>query len=229
MQIVMYFLSLFLVTASLIIFVTIGGFFSSYFYKLIGDSTSWENGFDSLNPLNHIDLFNILIFMITGWFLGMKRPPFDNDFKMNQFIDVCKMILYIIGPGLFHIIIAAIILFLGVLCFSIPFFQLAIKTSLRANSYFIFDIVSILKINGIKLLFATFCLYSISINLILALLNFIFAFIDILFKRYFVYMMADMKFIFLFYVAIFLFVAFFSGYITYFFWKIIVLPLYLLY
>lgn len=226
-QVVMYFLSLFLVTMSLIFFVTIGGFFTAYFYKILGNSTACEDGFNSLNPLNHLNPFIILIFMTFGWFFGMKRPQLATEFYSGN--REVKKIISFFGPGLFHIVLASVMLFIGVYYFSFSFSFFAIKTSLQASSNFILELVSSLKINGIKLLCAGFLLYSVSMNLVLGLFNFLFSLIDLFFKKYFSYNMSDMRFIFLFYICIYLFLLFFSKYIMYFFWKIIILPLYLLY
>jgi hypothetical protein len=228
MQIIMYFISLFLLTATLILFVTLGGCFSAYLYKRIGDSSAWENGFGNMNPSNHIDPLVVLVFVITGWFFGIKKTPFYSEFEPN-FKGFIKKMIYCFGPAMFHLSLASIILYIGVSCFSLPFFSLAITTPLGASSTFITTVVGGLKVKGVKLICAIFFLYSISINLSLALLDLLFSCIDAFLKRYIIAYMDNMKFLFIFYFCLFFLIACFSRYITYFFWKMIIFPLYLMY
>lgn len=224
----MYFLSLFLLTMSLILFVTLGGVLSAYLYKLIGDSSAWESGYNSLNPFKHIDYFIILIFMITGWFLGMRKPPFYYMWE-SGLKGYLQRIVYFFGPALIHLIIASLFLFCGVYFFSLNFVVLAFKTLLKANYQFVFDIVSLLKINGLKLIAVLSMLYSIPVNLNLALLDLVFSFLDFVTKRYFMENILNIRFILLLYAFVILFLYFFGNYIMYFFWNIILLPLLLLY
>lgn len=224
----MYLLSLLLLTVSLILFVTIGGVFTAYFYKLIGDQSAWDNGYNSLNPFKHIDFFIIIVFMITGWFLGMRKPPFYYVFAdgVKGFI---QKLSYFFIPPLFHIISASLLLFVGAYLFSLNFVVLAFKTSLKANNQFVLDIVSLLKINGFRLISVLFALYSISINLNLALLNIVFSIIDIITKKYFSENIFDLKLILLLYVLIILFLYLLGNYIMYFLWNLILLPLWFMY
>ncbi len=58
---------------------TFKGFFQAFVAKLMGDRTAYEDGFISLNPLVHVDIFGItatvtLIFFL-GMFLGNTVPP----------------------------------------------------------------------------------------------------------------------------------------------------------
>lgn len=224
----MYFLALCLLTISLLIFIVAGGVFTSYLYKRIGDSSSWENGYQSLNPFNHIEYFVIILFIITGWFIGMKRPSFLHNWK-NGIKGILQKLAYLFVPSLFHLVIASILLFVGVYFFSYQFLLLSFKASLKVNISYITEVCNILHIRGPQLIFVLFSLYSIILNLNLALLNFLFSILDYIIKKYFFEQMLNIKFIFLLYGIVMLLLYIFGNSIMYFFWNIIVIPLLLLF
>ena len=227
-KVAMYFFSLCLLTISLLFFVTLGGFFSSYLYKKIGDSTSWESGYDSLNPFNHIDYFVIIIFIFTGWFIGIKKPLFLHNWQQG-YKGVLQKISYLFLPAFFHLILASVLLFIGVYFFSYQFLLLSFKTSLKANAGYILEVAKLLQVKGPQLIFALFSLYSVVLNLNLALLDILFSFLDYIIKKYFFENILDIKFIFLLYGIVMCLLYMFGNSIMYFFWNIIVIPLLLLF
>jgi hypothetical protein len=224
----MYFFSLCLLTISLLFFVTLGGIFSSFLYKKLGDDSSWESGYNSCNPFNHIDYFVIMFFIFTGWFIGIKRPPFLYTWKKGL-QGFFQKLAYLFAPSLFHLCIASILLFAGVYFFSYPFLLLSFKTTLKANIGYIYEVLSLLKIKGPKLIAALFFLYSIILNLNLALLDFLFALLDYIIKKYFFEQMLNLKFIFLLYAVVMFLLYLVGNKIMYLFWNIIITPLILLF
>jgi hypothetical protein len=225
---VIYFFSLFLLTTSLLFFVTLGSIFCSFLYKKMGDDSSWESGFSSLNPLNHIDYFVIIFFIFTGWLIGIKRPAFFNNWKKGL-SGILQKLIYLFVPTLFHLFIASLLLFIGVYFFSYEFLLLSFKTSLKVSSSYIYEVITLLKIKGPKLIFALFFLYSVILNLNLALLDFLFSLLDYIIKKYFFEQMLNIKFIFLLYGIIMLMLYIFGNKIMYLFWNIIITPLILLF
>jgi hypothetical protein len=85
-----------------------------------------------------------------------------------------------------------------------------------------------LHIKGPKLLCVIFSLYSIVINLNLALLSVLFAGLDYIIKRYFFDDVLDIKSMLLLYMFVFFLLYMFGNSILYFFWNIIITPLFLL-
>ncbi len=227
-KIAMYFFSICLLSIVLLFFVTLGGIFSAYLYKKIGDDTAWNAGFNSLNPLNHIDYFVIIFFIITGWFIGMKKPTFLHNWK-DGFKGFCQKLVFIFCPAMFHLFIASFLLFIGVYFFSYQFFLLACKTSLKANYFYISEVSKFLQIKGPKLIFSIFSLYGVILNLNLALLDFLFSILDYIIKKYFFDDMLNIKFVFLLYATVILLLYLFGNGIMYFFWNIIIIPLLLLF
>lgn len=225
---VIYFFSLFLLTTSLLFFVTLGGIFCSFLYKKMGDDSSWESGYRSCNPFNHIDYFVIIFFIFTGWLIGIKRPTFFNNWKRGV-SGILQKLTYLFVPTLFHLFIASLLLFFGVYFFSYEFLLLSFKTSLKVSGSYIYEVITLLKIKGPKLIFALFFLYSIILNLNLALLDFLFSLLDYIIKKYFFEQMLDIKFIFLLYGIIMLMLYIFGNKIMYLFWNIIITPLILLF
>jgi hypothetical protein len=223
----MYFFSLSLLTLALLLFVTVGGIFSSYIYKKIGDPSSWDNGYNSLNPFNHIDYFVVIFFIVTGWFIGMKKPSFEHNF-LNGIKGFLQKIIYFIAPMSLHLILASFLLFLGVYLFSYDFLLLAFKTSLKANPAYVTNVFTILQVKGPKLILSLFSLYSIVLNLNLAILSFLFSILDYIIKKYFFEDMFNIKFIFLLYAFVLLLLYVFGNSIMYFFWNIVIMPLFLL-
>jgi hypothetical protein len=224
----MYFFSFTLLTLSLLFFVTAGGIFSSFLYKKIGDDSSWHSGYNSFNPFNHIDYFVIIFFIFTGWFIGIKKPPFLGNWK-EGLKGLLQKSIYLFVPSLFHLFLGSVLLFIGVYFFSYQFLLLAFKTSLKANTLYIYEVSSTLQIKGPQLIFALFSLYSIVLNLNLALLDFLFSVLDYVIKKYFFEEMLNIKFIFLLYAIVMLLLYIFGNKIMYLFWNIIVSPLILLF
>ncbi len=227
-KVAMFIFAVFLLTTSLLFFVTLGGVFSSYLYKKIGDSSAWESGFNSLNPFKHVDYFVLIFFLFTGWFFGIKKPPFFYNWSkgLRGFL---QKLSYLFVPSLFHLSIASLLLFLGVYFFSYPFLLLAFKASLKVNSVYLLHVLAVLQIKGPKLIFALFSLYSIILNLNLALLHFLVSFLDYIIKKYFMEDMLDIKFILSFYGIVIFLLYLFGNKIMYFFWNIIITPLFFLF
>lgn len=223
-KIAMYFFSLLILTISLLFFVTLGGVFCSYLYKKIGDSSSWDSGYNSFNPSKHVDFFLIILFILTGWFVGIKKPPFINNWE-NGIKGFIQKISYLLIPTIFYLIISAILLFIGVYFFSFKLLVLAFKTSLKANFSYIAEVSSLLTIKGPKLIGAVFLLYSVILNLNLSLLYLLFSFLDYIIKKFFLKYTFDIKFIFLLYGFVILLLYLFGNSIMYFFWNIIITPL----
>ncbi|MCK4265463.1 site-2 protease family protein [Candidatus Babeliales bacterium] len=61
---------------SLILVLTFRGFFRALIAKLLGDRTAYNEGFMTLNPVAHIDLFGLLLIIFVLLIIGGLLPGF---------------------------------------------------------------------------------------------------------------------------------------------------------
>lgn len=223
----MYLFSLLILIFSLLFFLTIGGVFNAYLYKQMGDDSAWDSDYSSLNPIYHIDLFVLVVFIFLGWLIGMKKPPFSYDWA-DGVKGICQKFIFIFGVGSFYLFWASLFLFIGALLWKGSFVILAFKTGLKANSHFILEVSNLLKIKGPSLILAVFSLVSVVINLHLAIIDLLFSFLDFVLKKYLANYIMDFKFIIGIYLFFILVFSLYGNVIMYFFWNLISLPLYLL-
>lgn len=223
----MYFFSLLILVFSLLFFLTIGGVFQAYVYRKIDNDAIEDDTSFSWNPIHHIELFVFVVFIFFGILVSLKKQPFLHKWA-DGIKGIIQKILFMFSGGCFHLFCASIFLFFGTLLWKSPFIFLALKTSLKADYHFIFDIKNILGVQGPKLILATFSLVSIAINLHIAMLDFLFSILDFTLRKYLLSYMLDFKFILGIYLLFLIFFLLYGNAIMYFFWRVISSPLYLL-
>lgn len=221
-----YFFSLMISSLTALFFISVSIVFISYLYKKLGDSFSWDNGFNSWNPFYYIEPVFFLLFLFTGLLISYRFPPFfflwDDGYK-----GILQRIAYFIAPVLFHLIIACVILFIGCLFFKVKFLfcSLAFRwviPDIRA----LFFVINLIQVRGILLIGAMFFLYTISFNVYLAMVTLFFSIINYLMQYSF---FGDSYKDKIFLAMLFLiFVIFMGGYIYNFLWKCISIPVMLL-
>jgi len=59
-----------LIFITLIIIITFKGFFKALFTKILGDDSAYDEGFVTLNPLEHIEFFNMTLILIIYFFVS---------------------------------------------------------------------------------------------------------------------------------------------------------------
>jgi hypothetical protein len=226
---VMYLFSLLILVACLIFYLTIGGVVQGYIRSYITGDVSIDSE-ELWNPAAHIELFVLIFFVFFGILISLKKQPFI-EIDGGFFADIksfFKNVFLLFGGGIFHLLLASLFLFFGAALWKGPFVVFAVKTSLKASSQFVLLVSKIFSATGPKLFSISFLLISVVLNLHIALLDFIFSLLDFFLRKYFSQHLFDFKFLLLIYIFFLLFFLFFGNIITYFFWKVISLPLYLL-
>lgn len=61
--------------------VTILGFFEAWMATMAGDETAEEQGFLTLNPLKHVDLFGLIFIVLIKWGFGQRIPTNPANIK----------------------------------------------------------------------------------------------------------------------------------------------------
>jgi hypothetical protein len=218
-----YIFSLIIFSFSSLFFITISVIAVSYLYKKIGDSSSWDSGFNSWNPFDHIEPLFFIFFIFTG-LLIFKHPPFyftwDSGYK-----GFLQRMAYFLLPVLFHLLIGFMILFIGVFIYKLNFLLASLSMNSfvpEINSKSLFAVMQLIQVKGPSLVFSLFLLYSVSINVFLSVTNFFFSIIHY-FIQYSIF--GDgykEKMISI--IAFFIFIFFFGSYIYSFLWKCILFP-----
>jgi hypothetical protein len=223
----LYSISLIILLLVFLFFVGIGGSVSAYIKKFIGDNSAIEKGYGSINPFFHIDEFWILIFLLTKIFIRNPQPFFMNWEKGIK--GFFQKIIFIFGTTLFHLVLAAIILYISVWIWGGMFLNLAIKTPLSPS----INLVKIVKeffngYSGNVIIAVLFALYGITVNLTLALLDFFVSIIDFSIRTY-VYPYTDsIKVTILSYIAIMIILIIYSDLFLYIAWRFISLPIFII-
>ncbi|MBI4652991.1 site-2 protease family protein [Candidatus Kuenenbacteria bacterium] len=136
---------------------TVHEFFHAFAATFLGDNTAKDLGRLSLNPLVHLDVVGFLMLLLVGFGWGKPVPFNPNNLKNHKWGSA---IIAFAGP-LSNIV--SCFIFLGVLKYLIPFFNLSPSDLLI---YFlnyliiinivlaIFNLIPIPPLDGSKILFA---------------------------------------------------------------------------
>lgn len=161
-------ISFIILAAASLVSVGIAGSLSAYIKLWIGDQAAIEEGFGDPNPFVHIDVINIIIFLIFK-ILWRVRQPFSWYWSEGA-RGYVERVVYVIGVGCVHLLLASGALLTGTMLWGISFYKMA----------FIYPGVSAHKqVSLVKALFAEssslsriailLCAAFIMVNLILCL------------------------------------------------------------
>jgi len=198
-----YFVSLTLLVAVFLFFVALGGVFTAYLYAFLGDKQALENDYGSLNPFNHIDLFWIIIFLLTKIFVR-KGIPFNYEWK-NGTRGFIQKFLFIFALPIFHLIITSGILTTGIIFFGKSIGLLAMQIPLSPSNKLIYVIKEIWgeHCSGMSVIFIALIIYAIVTNIFLCIVDFFINCFDFLFRMFvFIQSPNDIRIAFLYFLVI---------------------------
>jgi hypothetical protein len=110
---------------------TISGYVQATVTNALGDSTATDEGYQSLNPLDHIDTFGFLALIILGigW---LQTVPID-PYAFNGRLRYMRLLIAFSVEAFVSLIIATISLCISVIGFGYP---LTIKLVLKLFTYY---------------------------------------------------------------------------------------------
>ncbi len=97
---------------------TINGFLQATIINALGDSTAKDEGYQALNPLDHIDTFGFiaLVFLGIGW---LQTVPID-PYAFIGSLRYLRLLFAFATEAIVSVVIATISLFLSVYLFGYP-------------------------------------------------------------------------------------------------------------
>jgi hypothetical protein len=222
-----YLVSFIISLAVFLFFIGLGGAANAYIRSWFGDDSALISGFNSINPLVHIDEISILFYIIFG-FIIRKRQPIS-FFSRNGWKGFLEKIVFISGSALFHLIISSLSLLLLFLWKGDIIIEIALRTPSGASSNFIKVLQNIFENSrGYEIISLLSLLYTVSINLQLSIFNFFVNLVTLFFEEYLVNYLDTFMVTFLSILALFLIFTIYQAVFLAFCWNIILLPIFLI-
>ncbi len=163
-------ISFLLLAVAFLISIGLGGSVSAHLKLLIGDRLAVIEGYGSPNPFAHVGFFEIIIFCIFR-IMWREPQPFDWDWSPG-FRGYIERVVYLLGAAFFHIFLAAIGLFLGILFWKAKFFNLIVLfPSIPTGSVVHFFQTTMIPASSFSIVSALLLGHIVIANIILFLLE----------------------------------------------------------
>ena len=223
-----YVVSLFTMLSVLLFSLGISGFLICKIKTFLGDYSSEIEGFDTINPLAHIEPIMIFVFIFTKIFIKKSQPCMI--FWKDGIRGIFEKAIYFFGQSLFHLIFASMTLFIGYKLYGIDFISLSRSTDMVVSSNFVKIVKSLFFYkSSFNIIVILLMLYNIAANMFLAVFNFIINILDYFINKYFSQFFDNWK-ITIASCLIFAFILYYyMNFFSYIAWRIVILPLQIFY
>lgn len=223
-----YVISLFTMLSAFLFSLGISGFLICRIKTFLGDYSSEIEGFDTINPLAHIEPIMILLFIFTKIFIKKAQPCII--FWKDGIKGIFEKAIYFFGQSVFHLIFASITLFIGYKLYGIEFIFLSKSTDIAASSNFVKVVKSLfIDKSSFNIIIILLMLYNIASNMFLAVFNFIINILDYFINKYFSQSFDNWKITILSCLIFAFILYYYMNFFSYIAWRIVILPLQIFY
>lgn len=221
-----YIATLIILCISFLFFVGLGGALTAYARNwLFNDSTALDEGFGSINPLQHIYELTIPLFIWLGVIIKKPQPAISSNHE-KSFKGYLSQLAAVILSFFIYIGLATLCLLIGFFIWKETFIPLAFRVSLTPSVAVIQLIKELFSsIKGYSIIAMLLMLYGISVNITLAILDLFISVVNFFIQRYFIEHATNISFLIFF--NILAVIAFIAGrnILLIICWKIILFPI----
>jgi len=161
-----FFFALILLLSAYVISHTLNGFLQAYFIDILGDSTAKDEGYLTLNPLDHIDFFGVfaVIFFGIGWYQTVPIDPY----AIQGALRYTRIFIAFMTETLISIGVATLSLVTSIVCFGLPLTRLLIlKLFIYYKNFFIQFLTSTAQLNIASVFDGTYSTLSVTFAFLL--------------------------------------------------------------